>query len=777
MKEEQIQLSETVMQILAAAQTLAVCAGRDCVGSEHLLHAMLLFPDTAAGSILRRRGWTAKLWRALYAAERKDRPAEYAQPVFLRRVKQLAGVCASAANAKKVETEHLLAALMRMRRCTAAVMLLRCGDRPPEILREAENASEEGVRHNREGRTDLKLTEQFCDDLLLRADTFLPVVGRTAETEAVIAILCRKCKNNPALIGEPGVGKTAIVEGLARRMAAGDVPAALRDQRLLSLNMASLLAGTKYRGEFEERVRDLIAEIRRSGNIILFVDELHTIVGAGSAEGAIDAANLFKPALGRGELRMIGATTVAEYKKHIEKDAALHRRFCAVPVKEPSPAEAERMLFGLKASLQSHHGVTITEGAVHAAVSLSCRYLPQAFLPDKAIDLLDEAASRLRLRRSCGQLGDPSSRIEIAEQLETAAMNGRWTEASLLRDRLQLAMQNRFRQESPCCLTEKEIAETVSLRTGIAVGEIGMAERERLRDLERSLSQCVLGQPEAVHCVSAAVRHGRLGMGETHRPIASMLFTGPSGVGKTELCKTLARTVYGTAEALIRFDMSEFSERHTVSRLIGAPAGYIGHGEGGELTEKVRRRPYCIVLFDEIEKAHRDFCNLLLQIMDEGVLTDAEGRKTDFSNAVLVMTSNLGSGAGESVGFVRSKGSSKTRACLKEWFSPEFLGRLDCIAEFSALSEEVLSVLAARRLEELSDRVGQYGVSVEYAAEVAPRLAGLCPGESGARGLRAIIRQKVEDPLSELCLSERSSRVVVAVENGTVSVREKIPTK
>ncbi|MBQ7567149.1 MAG: ATP-dependent Clp protease ATP-binding subunit [Oscillospiraceae bacterium] len=585
----------------------------------------------------------------------------------------------------------------------------------------------------------MRLTEQFCEDMLAQAAGTAPVVGRGAETETVIEILCRRSKCCPALIGEPGVGKTAIVEGLAQRMAAGQVPDRLRGKRLLSLNMASLLAGTKYRGEFEERVRDVVAELRRSGNVILFIDELHTIVGAGSAEGAIDAANLLKPALGRGEIQIIGATTLSEYRRHIEKDAALARRFRTVTVREPSPEEAARMLRGLRPVLEAHHGLRISDEAIRAAVELSCRYLTDGFLPDKAVDLLDEGASRAYLR--------PGEGFCFSRRAERRTV------------------------------TAADVAYCASKRTGIPVGDLTAPERARLRDLEDDLRRCVFGQDAAIRAVASAVRRGRLGLRDPKRPVASMLFTGPTGVGKTALCKALAQCVYGSGDALIRLDMSEYAERHTVSRLLGAPPGYIGHGEGGELTEKVRRRPYSVVLLDEIEKADRAVAGLLLQVLDEGVLTDAEGRKTDFRNTIIIMTSNLGA-SDAALGFAPVRQTGRRAPSLKTWFSPELLGRIDCVAPFAPLSATALTAVASAQISELCGRVKQSGVRVVCGAEVSAYLASRCDGQGGARQLRELLRDTVEDPLAALLLEDPALYgAEITLQGGGVSVRAQTPSR
>ncbi|MBQ7523109.1 MAG: ATP-dependent Clp protease ATP-binding subunit [Oscillospiraceae bacterium] len=741
-----MQLSVRTTELLQDASILARRLGHDYVGSEHLLLAFVQTQDVQLRTMLAPLGLDAATMERVAAAQHGgDGAAQNRASKSVVRVVAAAGREAQQLYAPEIEPEHLLLALMRERSCSAVRLLHVCAVDPNEVFSLTYDwiCRPHGERY---GGTSLKLTEQFCDDMVARADRYPPTIGRERETRMVMEILCRKSKNNPALIGEPGVGKTAIVEGLAKRMAEGRVPDGLRGKRLLSLNLASLLAGTKYRGEFEERVRDVLAEIKAAGNVILFVDELHTIVGAGSAEGAIDAANLLKPALGRGELRMIGATTVSEYRRHIEKDAALCRRFRAVTVREPTAAETEAMLRGLRPMLEAHHGLSITDDAISAAVSLSRRYLSDAFLPDKAVDLIDEAAARMRVEKQESSASAPMQR-ELSLRLGQAMQRGRFEEAAALRTQLRYAMRE------TASVTAQEIAAAVAARTDIPVGTVGMSERARLCTWEEELKKRVVGQDAAVGMVARAVRRGRLGLREENRPVASLLLTGPSGVGKTELCKALAETVYGTADALIRLDMSEFSEKHTVSRLLGAPPGYVGHGEGGELTEKVRRRPYCVVLFDEIEKAHRDLCGILLQIMDDGVLTDAEGRKTDFTNALIVLTSNLGSTNADAVGFLRGKDDRKELAALKTFFTPEFLGRLDAVAAFEKLDDAAMTEIARLRLGELTARCRQSGVELEFAQEVAGALAAQCRGEDGgARQLRKRLREEVEEPLADRML-------------------------
>ena len=602
-----------------------------------------------------------------------------------------------------------------------------------------------GALHTQElpqqGRqVSVRLLEQYCENMIEKAAGMEPVIGRERELCEVEQILCRKNKNNPALIGEPGVGKTAIVEALAQRLASGQAPQGLLGKRLYRLDMASVLAGTKYRGEFEERIRDILAEIRRAGNLILFVDEMHTIVGAGSAEGAIDAANLLKPALGRGEVQIIGATTLEEYRKYIEKDAALERRFRQVLVREPTKEQTLDILRGLRPGLERHHRIRISDEALSAAVELSCRYLADRFLPDKAVDLVDEAAASVWLTG-----GNHDTRLEeksaaFREELEQAVRDGAYgarggasgsssgarAPSGGVQPRAADAAghaRGRGKRRLPCA------QESLS-------GTLSQTEKERLLALEDALHARVVGQDAAVREVCRAVRRGRSGMADEERPAASMLFAGPTGVGKTELCKALADVVYGSADSLIRIDMSEYMEPGSVTRLIGAPPGYVGHGEAGALTEKVRRRPYCVVLLDEIEKAHRDVRNLLLQVMDDGVLTDSMGRTVSFKNAIVVMTSNAGSGEDQKggLGFLPQGETARFTLALRQLFSPEFLGRIDCVACFEKLGPAELTQIAKRQLEALSKRAKSRGLTLESCFRGG---GGNRPAGDGKTGRRA----------------------------------------
>ena len=741
-------------QLILDAGRKARGLGHSFVGSGHLLMALAGAPGTA-GELLRWSGAEPERLEILAEAmwgRGADLPLAQGFTAGARAALRGAAREAGYSRRRAVGPIHILLALTRGRSSHAAQLLTLCGIDPAGLFSEAvEQLRWEKPRAVKKEAFSLKLLDQFSEDLLLKAANMDPVIGREREIDTVIGILSRRNKNNPALVGEPGVGKTAIAEGLAQRMAAGDVPPQLRDKRLVSLNMANLVAGTKYRGEFEERLRDVLAEIRRAGDVILFVDEMHTIVGAGAAEGAIDAANIFKPALGRGELQMLGATTLDEYRKYIEKDPALERRFRPVKVEEPGEAAAMEILRALKPGLERHHHLRLTEEAMTAAVRLSVRYLPELFLPDKAIDLLDEGAAHARMEELSAARG--GTRRELEEELHTAVRESRFEKAAELRDRMQrMAAPAEMRRTR--AVTAEDIAWAVSARTGIPTGRLTTGEKKRLLELEQNLSHQVVGQKDAVAAVAEALRRGASGIRDQNRPVASLLFTGPTGVGKTELCRAVAEEMFGSRDAMIRLDMTEYMEKQSVSRLIGAPPGYIGYEEGGKLTEAVRRRPYCLVLLDELEKAHPDVCGILLQIMEEGCLTDSKGRRVSFRNAIVVMTSNVGSEVrGDGLGFRPGGREGEMEGALRQHFTPEFLGRLDRIVHFRPLEDGAMESIAGKYLRELTDRAGSQGIRLTLPRELAASLGRGCRGKGGARQLRRLVQDRVEGPLAFYLLS------------------------
>ncbi len=615
--------------------------------------------------------------------------------------------------------------------------------------------------------------DQFGRDLTAEAKSgrLDPVIGRSKEIDRLIQILMRRTKNNPCLIGEPGVGKTAVAEGLALKIADGEVPEMLKSKRIISLDLTGMVAGTKYRGDFEDRIKNTVNEVKKAGNVILFIDELHTIVGAGSAEGSTDAANMLKPALSRGEIQVIGATTLDEYRKFIEKDAALERRFQPLSVGEPEQDATISILKGLRDRYEAHHKVRISDGAIRAAVELSSRYITDRYLPDKAIDLIDEAASRVRLRSMTAPIDLKEIENELKHILDekTTAVNAQdFEEAARLRDRenakkAELAeLKSTWHEHSEHRsgqVDEEEIAEIVSLWTGIPVSSLTEEESERLLRLESVLHERVVGQDEAVTAVAKAIRRGRVGIKDPKRPVGSFIFLGPTGVGKTELCRALAEAMFGSENAMIKLDMSEYMEKHTVSKLIGSPPGYVGYDEAGQLTEKIRRKPYSVILFDEIEKAHPDIFNMLLQILEDGLLTDSHGRKVSFKNAVIIMTSNIGAksitenrafGFGDGQNDFDKSAQNAVMKELKNTFRPEFINRVDDIIVFRKLTAEDIDKIAKRMLETLAKRVDEMGISVEFddSAAAAVAKAGLDP-VYGARPLRRAIQSHIEDLLSE----------------------------
>ena len=705
-------------------RTALVLAGRQGCCQADTGHLLLALVQTARGSaadFLRRKRVTTTALANCSAARAEGAPRRLHRCDLapeLRKAMEFAVLGAHAASAARAENEHLLCAMLEDSTCTASRWMLSLGVELPQAARECRQLSGQLVlpaqprmAASRTGRP----SEKYGRDLtrLAQEGRLDPVLCRDSELERMVEILCRRQKNNPCLLGEPGVGKSALAEALAQRIASGQITPALRGKRVLSLDMASMVAGTKYRGDFEERFKNLLEELYRDRSTILFIDEIHIIAGAGAAEGAIDAASILKPMLARGEIQLIGATTPEEYRKTIQKDSALERRFGRVMVEEPTPTAAETILAGLMPRYERYHGVGIPSTAIHAAVELSVRYLPGRYLPDKAIDLLDEAAAARRIAENSSEKK---------------------------------------------ALTPADIARVVSKASGVPAERVGEAERERLAQLEQRLAAEVIGQPRAVASVAAAIRRSRTGLRENNRPIGAMLFLGPTGVGKTQLARTLAKGWFGSEKALLRFDMSEYMERHTVARLIGAPPGYVGHDEGGQLTEAGRRRPYSVVLFDEIEKAHSDIQNLLLQILEDGTLTDAQGRRADFSNTIILLTSNLGArclaGQTAPMGF-GAAGAEKDRRGqqaireAREFFRPELMGRLDETVLFDPLGPEQLAGIADRLLCELEERAAGQGYTLRHTAAAAKALAGDKVPPYGARELRRTVSRAVEQALAD----------------------------
>ena len=778
--------TSTALGAIRLAQENAVRLGHCYVGSEHLLLGLACQEYSLAARLLGEAGADSRSLRAAVvqlvgAGAPGPTLRQGLTPRCCQVIRRAAEECRRLGG-PAVGAEHLLLGVLLEPDSSAARLLGACEvDR--EGLRRAVHAAlggEEGVPRPIRSREpervsgDTRQLDQCARDLTrMAAEGRLdPVIGREEELDRVIQILSRRTKNNPALIGEPGVGKTAVAEGLALAIADGAAPAHLLSKRVCALDLSAMVAGTKYRGEFEEKLKHVLQEVRRAGNIILFIDELHTIVGAGSAEGAIDAANILKPALSRGEIQVLGATTLDEYRRYIEKDSALERRFQPVTVREPSREETLAILRGLRGRYETHHHLTITDGALTAAVDLSIRYLPQRFLPDKAIDLVDEAASRARL--SARALPEELQKLEeravqTGRQLAEAIRKQDFEEAAMLRDaegdfRRELeAGKRRWQAEhAPRAVGEEHIRAVLSQWTGVPVSDPTERDRRALATLEETLHRELLGQDEAARTVARAVRRGRLGLKDPRRPVGCFLLLGPSGVGKTQLCRALASALFGSQEALLRFDMSEYMEGHSVSRLIGSPPGYVGHDEGGQLTERVRRNPWSVVLLDELEKAHRDVWSILLQVMEEGVLTDAQGRRTDFRNTVLVMTSNLGAQhfrAQGRLGFLPEEGADRAaveRAVLAEarrTFAPEFLNRLDGTLVFHPLDGDSLAAITRQLLDQTGERLSALGVSLQVEEDAVRLLARAgSDRDYGARPLRRAIAAQVEDPAADLLL-------------------------
>ena len=804
--------------LLHNAFWLAANQGQRTVGSQHILWAITRDLHSPAAAALKDAGLDQSLVQEL--VERFNAQASASAMPMLTlsneaaRILELAHMVTLNAGHAKVEPEHFLLAMLQNAECNAAKLIGLSGANTMQI---AENLSEKMGRdwprtssvHASAGRTRQNqelpkrdTLNEYSRDLTAMAQEgkLDPVIGREDEIARVVQILSRRTKNNPVLIGEAGVGKTAVAEGLAQMLISGNVPENLSGYRLLSLDLTKMIAGTKYRGEFEERIKAYIEEAAEEETIILFIDELHMLIGAGAAEGAIDAANILKPALSRGEIQVIGATTLNEYRKHIEKDAALSRRFQPVTINEPTLEQTIEIMRGLRSRYEEHHGLTIQDEAIEAAVALSSRYIQDRYLPDKAIDLVDEAASRVRTagKETPPLLQESKDRIaQLTADKQSAVERQAFEEAATLRDEITALNSEvsawRSENKSERCVGEDDIAAVVSAWTGIPVTMLTEDESERLRRLEDVLHQRVVGQDEAVTAVAKAIRRARLGIKDPRRPVGTFLFLGPTGVGKTELCKALAEALFADEHALLRLDMSEYMERHTVSRLIGSPPGYVGYDDGGQLTEKVRRKPYSVVLFDEIEKAHPDVWSILLQIMDDGRLTDAQGRTVDFRNAIIVMTSNIGaksitdrrSALGFSIDSASTEGvkttaeiRDKVTSELRNTFRPEFINRIDDIIVFHQLDREQIREIAHIVLKELSARVSQMGVRLTVDEEGVDLLVarGFDP-VYGARPLRRTIQSLIEDRAVELFLElgkQSCGQIVFSVRDGELEA-EVIP--
>ena len=788
----QNRFTERARQALTLAQEAAASFGHSYIGSEHLLLGLLREGGGPAAKALSAAGVTdealVKQIEELSGRGTPDAAAPQGMTPRTKRIIELSVQSANEMGTGYVGTEHLLLGILREGQNVALTALANLKITPEILVRklnEALGGAQDGVSAETgasAGGADSKdALAQFGRDLTAAAKEgkLDPVIGRTKEIQRVIQILSRRTKNNPALIGDPGVGKTAVVEGLAQKIVSGDVPETLKGKRIISLDLTGMIAGTKYRGEFEERIKKVIEELTAKKDTILFIDEMHMLMGAGAAEGAADAANILKPALSRGEVQVIGATTLDEYRKNIEKDAALERRFQPVQVGEPSAEDAVEILKGLRDKYEAHHRIKIPDEAIEAAVKLSVRYVTGRYLPDKAIDVIDEACSRVRLSTLTAppdlkQLEDEIA--AVAAKKEEAVKGQDYENAAKLRDEEKSkreALEARKKEwadqqtKSHGAVTEDDIAAVISGWTGVPVAQLTEDEGQRLLHLEDTLHKRVIGQSEAVTAVSKAIRRSRVGLRDPKRPIGSFLFLGPTGVGKTELSKALAEAMFGDENALIRIDMSEYMEKHAVSRMIGSPPGYVGYDEGGQLSEKVRRHPYSVVLFDEIEKAHPDVFNILLQILDDGVLTDAQGRKVDFKNTVIIMTSNIGAHKitgkqRKSLGFQEGAGSEEqtfeqikeqVMGDLKEAFRPEFLNRVDDIIVFNRLTEEEIGKIAAGMLAGVAARMTDMDIVLRWSDAARAHLAkaGFDP-VYGARPLRRAIQNLLEDGLAEAVL-------------------------
>jgi ATP-dependent Clp protease ATP-binding subunit ClpC len=802
--------SERARRVLTLAQEEAQRFNHNNIGPEHILLGIIGEPDGVAAKVLVNLGISLNKVRSavefIIGHGEATTRGEVGLSPGAKRVIELAIDEARYIGHNYIGTEHLLLGLLREGEGIAARVLDSLGVSLEKVRGEITKIQEQGVARPKAARTPSRTPalDQLGIDLTAsaRSGKLDPVIGRSKEIERIIQILSRRTKNNPALIGEPGVGKTAIVEGLAHRIVSGDVPETLEGKRLITLDIGSLVAGTKYRGEFEERLKKVIEEIKNAGNCILFIDEFHTIVGAGAAEGAVDAANILKPSLARGELQTIGATTLDDYRKYIERDAALERRFQPVLIAEPSVDEAVEILKGIKQRYEEHHRLVISDVALKSAVTLAQRYIPDRFLPDKAIDLIDEAASRVRIKHWTVPIAlkeERSKEDNLRRDKDAALATQQYEYAAELRSRelqteekikkLEEDWQAQLEKEKPE-VSEQDIAEVVAMWTGIPVVQMTTDESKRLLGMEDALHKRIIGQDEAIVSVAKAVRRARAGLKDPRHPIGNFIFLGPTGVGKTELVRALAEFMFGKEDALIRLDMSEFMERHTVARLVGAPPGYVGYDEGGQLTEAVRRKSYCVILLDEIEKAHPDVFNILLQVFDDGHLTDAKGRRVDFRNAIIVMTSNIGAETirkGSNIGFVTKTDEVKIReesyermkekllGELKKNFRPEFLNRIDGVVVFHSLSKDHIRQIVDLMLSMVTKQLDEKGIKLEVTGVAKDFLGEKGYDEVfGARPLRRVIQDRVEDKLSEELLRgnfQFGDTVVVDLEDNEIVLK------
>ncbi len=816
--------TQKAQMALESALSFASELGHTYIGSEHLLLGLLSDSESVASKLLENRGMNFAKAKNMISEIAGMGEKTIVSPADItprtKRIIENSAIQARNAHSDLIGTEHLLCALLNESDCVAAKILSASGvnlrDLYSDISGFTEGFSDPAMFAHQDGKSGTRgkntgddkyscgkalenspTIKQYGRDLtqLAKEGKLDPIIGREEETARVIQILSRRTKNNPCLIGEPGVGKTAVVEGLAQLIAEGTVPETLTGKSVVTLDISSMIAGAKYRGEFEERMKGVMSEVAKNPDIILFIDEIHTIIGAGAAEGAVDAANIIKPALARGEMQLIGATTITEYRKHIEKDAALERRFQSVTVGEPSPEEALLILRGLRDKYEAHHKIKISDEAIEAAVKMSKRYINDRYLPDKAIDLIDEAASKKRIA-SCtapSEIKELENKFKaLSAEKEAAIKLQDFEGAAKLRDSEKEAKKafdeakkewSEKSSDNSLSIGEEDIADIVTAWTGIPVKKLAGEESEKLLHLDEILKQRIIGQDSAVESVARAIRRGRAGLKNPERPMGSFIFLGPTGVGKTELSKALADVLFGDKNAMIRIDMSEYMEKHSVSKMIGSPPGYVGYDEGGQLTEQIRRRPYSVVLFDEIEKAHPDVFNMLLQILEDGILTDAQGRKVDFKNAVIIMTSNVGASAitekRRSLGFSDTSDTKGQRSVsemamsyLKDAFKPEFLNRVDDIIVFNKLNEDNIKSIAKIMLDEIKERIAAMGITVEFSDEVVALVSKEGMDEVyGARPLRRGIQRRIEDSFSTALLAaefKAGDTVSATVEDGEI---------